>query len=423
MDRTPESTIAEVFALQRAGRLEAAESACRAAMAAAPRSAPLHAALGRILTAVGRLPEAQAALGRALALDPDDRLALLEDANLARRQGDAARGERNLRRLVAMDPREARFGATLAQYLLGLGRVAEARDEAARAVELDPALVEARMALAEAEHAGGRFDVARHLWQALEAAHAGHPRVLLGLARASDRLRDRALSARCYDALLARDPHMAEALRGRIRLRLEAEDRAGAIDDAQRLLAVQPDAFDAWYAIALAHWQEHDLAPTVAALHEVLRRDPGHLPARWAGALGRRAPAAGYPARRRGRDAGLRRGLPRGARRLRGARRSTAASARSGRRRRHAVQQLLRALRGRGGAARAAPGRRLAVAAGACGRARGRAAGAPGARASTRGLRLLVHLPALGRQAFRAPAHRPRPLAHRSAGGGGRQGP
>jgi len=282
MDRTPESTIAEVFALQRAGRLEAAESACRAAMAAAPRSAPLHAALGRILTAVGRLPEAQAALGRALALDPDDRLALLEDANLARRQGDAARGERNLRRLVAMDPREARFGATLAQYLLGLGRVAEARDEAARAVELDPALVEARMALAEAEHAGGRFDVARHLWQALEAAHAGHPRVLLGLARASDRLRDRALSARCYDALLARDPHMAEALRGRIRLRLEAEDRAGAIDDAQRLLAVQPDAVDAWYAIALAHWQEHDLAPTVAALHEVLRRDPGHLPARWA---------------------------------------------------------------------------------------------------------------------------------------------
>jgi tetratricopeptide (TPR) repeat protein len=282
MDRASESTIAEVFALQRAARLPEAEAACRAALAAAPRSAPLHATLGRVLAAGGRLPEARAALQRALSLDPDDRLALLEDANLARREGDPARGERNLRRLVALHPREARFGATLAQYLLGLGRPAEAQAEAARALALEPSLADARMALADAEHAGGRFDLALGHWRALEASLPGHPRVLLGIARSADRLRDRALAARCYDALLAREPNMPEALRGRIRLRLEDEDRAGAIGDARRLLSVQPDAVDAWYAIALAHWQEHDLAPAMAALHEVLRRDPGHLPARWA---------------------------------------------------------------------------------------------------------------------------------------------
>jgi tetratricopeptide (TPR) repeat protein len=170
----------------------------------------------------------------------------------------------------------------LARVYLAAGRPAAARAEATQAVALDPGQPECQMALGDAEHADGDFAAALARWRQLDAALPGQPRILLGLARAAQRHGERDLALAAYGALLERDPRHPLALRGLVHLRLDADDRQGAIDAARRLLAVQPDAVDAWYSIALAHWQEHDLAPAMAALHEVLRRDPNHLPARWA---------------------------------------------------------------------------------------------------------------------------------------------
>jgi protein O-GlcNAc transferase len=197
------------------------------------------------------------------------------------REGRLEEAERLCRLAIAAGGGASALAALARVHLTG-GQPAVARVAASDALALEPDHAEAQMALADAEHAMGDFAAALSRWQGMASALPGQARILLGLARAAHRLGKRQLALDSYGALLRREPSHPLALRGLIHLRLEAEDRHGAIEAAQRLLAVQPHAVDAWYAIALAYWQEHDLAPAMAALHEVLQRDPRHLPARWA---------------------------------------------------------------------------------------------------------------------------------------------
>jgi tetratricopeptide (TPR) repeat protein len=272
--------IAEAFQRLREGRADEAARLCQAAVAAGG-GAPAQAALARALLAAGRPDAAGAALSAALAIDPDDRLALLEDANLARREGDAARAERNLRRLAALHPDDPLFAALLARELLAGGRLAEAGVEARRALALDPSRIESQMVAAELAHAGGDFEDARRRFAALVARQAGLPRAWLGLARAAERLGDLRAAGEAFGRALALDDRDPEALRGFARIALTMGDRHGVLRASRRLLEVQPGSADAWYGMAVAHWQEHDIPAVRAALREVLVRQPGHVPARW----------------------------------------------------------------------------------------------------------------------------------------------
>ena len=275
--------IAEAVALLQAGNLSAAESLCLAIIAAGGLGDPApHALLGRVQASAGRLQDARRAVDTALRIDPDHRLSLLEDAELARRERDPLRAERSLRRLLQLEPDNPRFWANLAGLLLGLGRPAQAREAAASALGRDPQRPELLMLMADTEHAAGDHASAMARWRALSTTHPQLARVWVGLGRAAERLGDERLASLAFTGALDRDPRHPDALRGLARACLSSQDRAGALSANQRLLEVQPDAVDAWYAIALAHWQEHDLAPAMTALHEVLRRDRQHLPARWA---------------------------------------------------------------------------------------------------------------------------------------------
>lgn len=276
-----DTLLAELFALQRAGRAPEAEAACRAAIAQSPHLAVLHAVLGRLHLAAGRLPEARAALAQALAIDPDERLALLEDATLARRERDLPRALGNLRRLVARWPQEAVFAATHAQVLLAAGDLSAARAESARALALDPRHPEARMTEADLAHAGGDFAGALARWQALANDLPQAQRAWLGVARSAERLGDLPLAAQACGRALGLDDRNPEALRAFARLALALKDLPGTLRAARRLLQVQPDAADAWYTIAIAQWQENAVAEAREALRELLARHPGHLPGRW----------------------------------------------------------------------------------------------------------------------------------------------
>jgi predicted O-linked N-acetylglucosamine transferase (SPINDLY family) len=277
--------IGRVFQLLREGRPADAEAAARAAVAASGgRSAPAHAVLGRVLLLGGRIDEAREALGQALRLDPEDRIALLEDALLARREGRPERAESNFRRLVARHPDQPVFLAAFAQLLVDLGRPAEAIALADRALAIDPRHAEAQMVLADAAHAKGEHAAALARWRALAAAMPGNVRCRIGVARAADRLGDRAAALQAWRAVLEADPRHPDALRALIRDRLAAGDRAGTIELADRLLAAHPRALDAYYSRGIAHLQAREPVAAGAAFRELARRDPNHLPARWAGA-------------------------------------------------------------------------------------------------------------------------------------------
>jgi protein O-GlcNAc transferase len=275
--------IPRAVALLQAGNLPAAESLCLAIIAATGQSDPApHALLGRVQASAGRLQDARRAVDDALRIDPDHRLSLLEDAELARRERAPLRAEQSLRRLLQLEPGNPRFHANLAAHLLATGQPAEARAAAAAALGLDPQRVELQILVADTEHAAGEHAAAMVRWRALSITHPQLARVWVGLGRAAERLGDERLAADAFALALQRDQRNPEALRGTARACLVAQDQAGALRANQRLLELQPDAVDAWYGIALAHWQAQELEQAGTALDAVLSRAPDHLPARWA---------------------------------------------------------------------------------------------------------------------------------------------
>lgn len=91
----------------RSGQLERAEESFRKALAAQPASVEAQQGLALTLQAAGRAPEALAAWGRALALDPDDRTSLTNHALLAIRSGDLAAAAADLEILGQQGPAAA----------------------------------------------------------------------------------------------------------------------------------------------------------------------------------------------------------------------------------------------------------------------------------------------------------------------------
>lgn len=280
MSGAVDARIAQAFQRLREGQFDEAERLCRAALAAGG-AATARAALARVHLTAGRPDAARAELAVALAADPANRLALLEDSTLARREGDLARAERNLRRLTAQHPADPVLAATFARHLLAGGRHAEAAAEAGRALGLDPQHPEAQMTAADVEYAGGQFEAARRRCAALVSRMPGLPRAWVGLGRAAERLGDQRAAAESFVRALSLDDRDSEALRGLSRIALAQKDLQGLLRASRRLLQLQPQAVDAWYAMAIGHWQDGDVPLARTALREVLSRQPDHAPARW----------------------------------------------------------------------------------------------------------------------------------------------
>jgi len=90
--------------LRKAGRLTDAESALRAAIATAPRSAPAHVHLGIVLAERGQLDEATELFSRATILDPGDPFAQMNLANAHRRCGALDQALVHYRAAVLLQP-------------------------------------------------------------------------------------------------------------------------------------------------------------------------------------------------------------------------------------------------------------------------------------------------------------------------------
>lgn len=90
--------------LRHLGRFPEAETSVRRAIAIAPKQFAYHAGLAGVLEAQTRLAEARASYDSALALNPDDADSLNNLGNLLNRLGDTAGAETSLRRAIAARP-------------------------------------------------------------------------------------------------------------------------------------------------------------------------------------------------------------------------------------------------------------------------------------------------------------------------------
>jgi predicted O-linked N-acetylglucosamine transferase (SPINDLY family) len=163
--------------LRRAGRLDEAEVAARAALVAEPGSGALWNELGHVLEARGELASAEDAFrcaGELLpeAAEPRNNLALL----LIRR-GNRAGALVELERAAALEPDEVRVASNLGALLRDLGQLARAAEILERAVARAPDRASAHMNLGLVLSDLGLVEAALvHLERAVELA----PRALLG---------------------------------------------------------------------------------------------------------------------------------------------------------------------------------------------------------------------------------------------------
>ena len=154
-------------ALFRLGRLGEAEAAFRASIAIRPTPEG-WSNLGTVLYAARRYPEAVAAFEKAAALTPDDPLLWMNLGDgLSRLPGRAAEArkayeaaERTGRRALEVNPRSAEVRAAVAAALARSERPKEAREEAARALALEPSNPNVLFLTAVVSVLGGRGDEA-----------------------------------------------------------------------------------------------------------------------------------------------------------------------------------------------------------------------------------------------------------------------
>lgn len=201
-----------------------------------PDHARSHMGIGAVYAALGQGPDARAAYRHALELDPTLTEAWLGLVRLHGMAGDGAAATRVaeeglaavpndpglalavatlvpgragavLPPAVAATPDDAALRAALAAHLLAAGEPAGARDEAIRALAIDPTHAEARrIAMVASELAAGRLTAA----QAVQAeAAAGRPRKLDALVEAAPT----SLVVRLLRASLHREAGELEAAR------------------------------------------------------------------------------------------------------------------------------------------------------------------------------------------------------------------
>jgi len=157
--------------LEQAGRLEEAERECRAAIAMDSSLVEAHAALGRVLYAERRFDEAERAYRAALALRPDDARTRTNLGGLYMAQGRWDEAITELERARAADPGLAEAHFNLGSALLARRRLAEAEAALRAGLALEPQAADERLALARVLLALGRPDeAAPEVEQALRSA-------------------------------------------------------------------------------------------------------------------------------------------------------------------------------------------------------------------------------------------------------------
>ena len=154
------------FQRRSTGDLDRAETYFREALTIDPRHARAWSGLASVYwikTVEGELPRTSGlervrdAAGRALALDPNLAEPHLRLATLSNIEGDAAAGDRHLRRAMQIDPANPLVLGFAASAAAGRGRLDEAVDLQRRAVEAEPLSQVSRYNLASFLYLAGRY--------------------------------------------------------------------------------------------------------------------------------------------------------------------------------------------------------------------------------------------------------------------------
>lgn len=135
--------------LEERGELDKAEALLGEALALMPDDPSLHLALGVVLRGQGRLKLAVSSFERAISLDGAYSAAWFERGSTFEKGGALADAADDYRRAIDLEPGNAPAHASLAAVCARRGAIADATRHAERALQLDPGSVTGRNALAQ----------------------------------------------------------------------------------------------------------------------------------------------------------------------------------------------------------------------------------------------------------------------------------
>lgn len=200
--------------LRLAGRLEEAAAVHGEAMALAPDDAVILHNAALVSSEQGRTDEALEILGRALGHAPDDAEILNSYGNNLRIAGRLEEAQTTLERVIALAPRSYLAHYNLAMVLTGRGRRAEAVGNFERALGLRPGVAVLHNSLANVLVDMLRLDEAIHHYETAVRIDPRFAGAWANLGYAYFRCRRLAEAEFAYDRAIEADPRFAPALYG-----------------------------------------------------------------------------------------------------------------------------------------------------------------------------------------------------------------
>ncbi|HEX3683982.1 MAG TPA: tetratricopeptide repeat protein [Bryobacteraceae bacterium] len=193
--------------------------------------------LGRLERIAENSVDAEAAFKKVLAMDPNNEDAITGLASVYSDRGDARTASGLLENLTKKNP-SARAYSILASDYESMHEYSLAADAYKKAIELDPARVELKAALAQDEGAAGRYDDALKTYQEMAEANPQDAQPYLGMAQIYREQKNFAMAHQMTDKAKELDPDDVDIRYSEVGL-LEAEGKnAEAIEKLKELLEV-----------------------------------------------------------------------------------------------------------------------------------------------------------------------------------------
>jgi tetratricopeptide (TPR) repeat protein len=270
----PKALFTEAIGLIQAGRLDDAETRCRAALARHPGDVNMRALLGALFIKMDRRDEAEVLLREVLAAAPSFAKPAEDLGYLLLQSGRAPEAVPVLERATRLDPSLERAWFSLGKALAAVGRGKESDAAYERSFALSPE--RQLMALAAEHQREGRLEEAERLYR----------RVLRGNPRQVDALRLLALIAARADraddaeALLQKAleiaPDFMLAMLDLARIYRDQERLAEALELLDRALVLEPAQFQAHFLRAATLARASFTPEAIDAYRRSLALQPKH---------------------------------------------------------------------------------------------------------------------------------------------------
>ncbi len=272
--------VAALVALE-AGELKQANEESQAMLKLGPEDARFLHLAGAIAAQSGALLVAEKYLSQSLTQSADNPSARLLLAHTLLKAGEASKAINALQPLMEQQGRSHAAMALAGQAYLMLGETGKAVDAFRKAVDLDPADVRSKTALAVVDLGKGRVDEGLGALKGLAASDAG---ITADLALISALLSrgDEAGALQAIAQLQQKQPKLPDApyLRGSIQLRHRQLDEARA--SFEQALQLSPGHFQAAVALAMLDVDAGRIAEAIKRFDAMVDKDPRNIRARMA---------------------------------------------------------------------------------------------------------------------------------------------